>query len=47
METASQQVGSDEYKVVRGQIEHVDNNLGQRVIWLVIAQSFFLAGMRC
>lgn len=32
------------YKVVRGQIEHVANNLGQRVIWLVIAQSFFFSG---
>ena len=32
---------SEVYKVVRGQVEHVDNNLGQRVIWLVIAQSFF------
>ncbi|GEO11352.1 hypothetical protein [Segetibacter aerophilus] len=32
---------SDVYKIIRGQVEHVDNNLGQRVIWLVIAQSFF------
>jgi hypothetical protein len=32
---------SEVYKVIRGQVEHVDNNLGQRVIWLVIAQSFF------
>jgi hypothetical protein len=32
---------SDVYKVIRPQVEHVDNNLGQRVVWLVIAQSFF------
>jgi hypothetical protein len=32
---------NDIYKVTRGQIEHVNNNLSQRVIWLVIAQSFF------
>ena len=32
---------SEVYKIIRGQVEHVDNNLGQRVIWLVIAQSFF------
>ena len=35
---------SEVYKVVRPQVEHVDNNLGQRVIWLVIAQSFFFGG---
>lgn len=35
---------SEIYKVIRGQVEHVDNNLGQRVIWLVIAQSFFFSG---
>ena len=34
----------DTYKEVRGQIEHLNNNLGQRVIWLVIAQSFFFSG---
>lgn len=35
---------SETYKVVRGQIEHLSNNLGQRVIWMVIAQSFFFSG---
>ncbi len=35
---------SEVYKVIRPQVEHVDNNLGQRVIWLVIAQSFFFSG---
>ena len=29
------------YKVVRGQIEHYDNSINQRVIWLSIGQSFF------
>ncbi len=38
---ANLQSVSEVYKVIRGQVEHVDNNLGQRVIWLVIAQSFF------
>jgi hypothetical protein len=35
---------AEEYKLIRGQLEHVDNNLSQRVIWLVIAQSFFFSG---
>jgi len=35
---------SEVYKVIRQQVEHVDNNLGQRVVWLVIAQSFFFSG---
>jgi H+/gluconate symporter-like permease len=32
------------YKMIRSQVEHVDNSLSQRVIWLVIAQSFFFSG---
>src|SRR3954464_4032280 len=36
--------GAEEYKIVRSQLEHIDNNLSQRVIWLVIAQSFFFSG---
>src|ERR1700712_2063321 len=44
MEHGKVNEAADEYKVVRGQIEHVDNNLSQRVIWLVIAQSFFFSG---
>jgi hypothetical protein len=35
---------AEEYKIIRGQLEHIDNNLSQRVIWLVIAQSFFFSG---
>ncbi|MDB5226419.1 MAG: hypothetical protein JWN78_612 [Bacteroidota bacterium] len=35
---------SDLYKVIRGQIEHVVNSRNQRIIWLVIAQSFFFSG---
>lgn len=35
---------SEVYKVIRTQVEHVDNNLSQRVVWLVIAQSFFFSG---
>ncbi|HYE55814.1 MAG TPA: hypothetical protein VD996_13270 [Chitinophagaceae bacterium] len=35
---------SELYKTSRGQIEHITNNLAQRVIWLVIAQSFFFSG---
>jgi len=29
------------YKTTRGQIEHYDNAINQRVIWLSIGQSFF------
>jgi hypothetical protein len=36
---------SDFYKVVRAQIEHVVNSRNQRIIWLVIAQSFFFSGL--
>ena len=32
---------TDIYKTTRGQIEHYDNAINQRVIWLSIAQSFF------
>jgi hypothetical protein len=35
---------SDLFKVVRGQIEHINNAINQRVVWLVIAQSFFFSG---
>src|SRR3954470_7182650 len=38
---ANPSAASEVYRVIRSQVEHVDNNLGQRVIWLVIAQSFF------
>lgn len=37
-------VASDFYKVVRGQVEYLNNAINQRVIWLVIAQSFFFSG---
>jgi hypothetical protein len=32
------------YKVTRSQVEHIDNTLSQRTIWLVISQSFFVSG---
>ena len=32
------------YNSIRSQIEHLDNSLNQRVVWLVIAQSFFFNG---
>jgi len=32
---------TDIYKTTRGQIEHYDNSINQRVIWLSIGQSFF------
>lgn len=32
------------YKVNRSQIEHVDNTISQRIVWLVISQSFFFSG---
>jgi hypothetical protein len=35
---------SDKYKVIRWQIEHLNNSNNQRVVWLVIAQSFFFSG---
>src|SRR4051812_10322806 len=35
---------SDFYRVIRSQIEHVVNSRNQRIIWLVIAQSFFFSG---
>lgn len=34
----------DLYKVTRAQIEHLDNILSQRIVWLVISQSFFVSG---
>ena len=34
----------DLYKTTRLQIEHVDNTISQRIIWLVISQSFFFSG---
>ena len=37
-------IRADYYKLVRGQIEHVQNMVNQRVIWLVISQSFFYGG---
>ena len=37
-------VSSDFYKVVRGQVEYLNNAINQRVIWLIIAESFFFSG---
>jgi hypothetical protein len=39
-----EQAGGDLYKVVRAQIEHLDNTLSQRIVWLIISQSFFVSG---
>src|SRR3954464_5874285 len=41
---AENEVASDLYKTIRGQIENQNDALNQRVIWLVIAQSFFFRG---
>jgi NADH:ubiquinone oxidoreductase subunit 3 (subunit A) len=35
---------SNFYTAIRAQVEHLNNNLSQRIIWLVIAQSFFFNG---
>lgn len=35
---------SDFYKLIRGQIEHINNSINQRVVWLIIAQSFLFNG---
>lgn len=37
-------VSSDFYKVIRGQVEHLNNAINQRVVWLIIAESFFFNG---
>jgi hypothetical protein len=42
--TTNPEAPTEIYNTVRSQIEHLDNNLSQRVIWLVIAQSFFFSG---
>jgi hypothetical protein len=33
----------DLYKVTRAQTEHIDNTLSQRIVWLVLTQSFFFS----
>jgi hypothetical protein len=33
----------DLYKVTRSQTEHIDNTLSQRIVWLVLTQSFFFS----
>jgi hypothetical protein len=40
METQAMQ---DLYKVTRAQTEHIDNTLSQRIVWLVLTQSFFFS----
>jgi hypothetical protein len=32
------------YRIIRSQIEHVDNTISQRIVWLVLSQSFFFSG---
>lgn len=44
MPEPEEQKQEDLYKVTRGQIEHIDNTLSQRTIWLIISQSFFVSG---
>jgi hypothetical protein len=39
-----EQASGDLYKVVRAQIEHLDNTLSQRIVWLILSQSFFVSG---
>ena len=41
MEERQETSPSEIYRVTRGQIEHYDNSVSQRVIWLSIGQSFF------
>jgi hypothetical protein len=36
---------TDLYKVLRSQIEHLDNTISQRVVWLTLSQSFFVSGL--
>jgi hypothetical protein len=40
-EQATEATPSEIYKITRAQIEHHDNGVNQRVIWLSIGQSFF------
>lgn len=44
MSNESSPVSSDFYKVVRGQVEFLKNGINQRVVWLIIAESFFFSG---
>jgi len=37
-------VSSDFYEIIRGQVEYLNNAINQRVIWLIIAESFFFSG---
>jgi hypothetical protein len=40
----NEEENADIYKVTRAQIEHLDNTLSQRIVWLVLSQSFFVSG---
>lgn len=42
--TDNSPIASDFYKLIRGQIEHINNAINQRVVWLIIAQSFLFNG---
>jgi hypothetical protein len=44
MSSKTSPVASDFYKVVRAQVEYLNNGINQRVIWLIIAESFFFSG---
>ena len=41
MNQAGEQSKAEYYGLIRGQIEHHDNLVNQRVIWQIISQSFF------
>jgi hypothetical protein len=41
MNQAGEQSKAEYYRLIRGQIEHHDNLVNQRVIWQIISQSFF------
>lgn len=41
MNQAGDQTQAEYYGLIRGQIEHYDNLVNQRVIWQIITQSFF------
>ena len=41
MNQTGEQTKAEYYGLIRGQIEHQDNLVNQRVIWQIISQSFF------
>lgn len=43
MNRAGDQTQAEYYQLIKGQIEHHDNLVNQRVIWQIISQSFFFS----